>query len=119
MKRLIHASSDNQIAQAKKFVRQLIYTVWSSDENGRSVKYFSDPNMMRNIVKSEYDNTDTSESFAEWVYNQRNDLFKDFVYNNLDKSKYSSEVINIAKDYFDNLTQADYNRNLYLKRESR
>ena len=119
MKRLVNAASDNQIAQAKKFVRQLIYTVWTCDENGRPVEYFSDPSMLCNILIDEYKRSGTYESFSKWIYNQRDDIFRNFVYNELDRSKYSEEVIDIAKDYFDNLTQSDYNRNLYLSRENK
>lgn len=118
MKRYIKSASDNQIAQAKKYVRTLIYTVWTTDEFGNHVKYFSDPDMMCNVLKEAYKASETNMSFSEWIYAQRDELFKDFVYEKLDESRYSDEVVDIAKEYFDNLTPADYNRNLYLKRES-
>lgn len=115
MKRWIHAASDAQVNSVKKYVRTLIYTVWTEDpENPSDMLLFSDPNMFCNMLVTEYIKLQPKESFPLWIYNRRDELFKDFVYTNLENSKYSSEVINIGKDYFDNLTLADYNRNLHL-----
>lgn len=119
MKRYILSASDNQIAKAKKYVRTLIFTVWTSDENGNHVRYFSDPSMLCNVLKKDYQRSKPNKDFSSWIYDQRDDLFRDFVYQKLDDSKYSDEVVDIAKDYFDNLSQSDYNRNLHLKRDSK
>lgn len=118
MKRIVYASTASKIAAAEKKIRQLIYSAWTCDENGNPIDYFSNPNMLGNIVMKQYADEDPDISFTQYVFDRRNDLFNDYVIDYVEtNANWSDEIQNAAMNYYYDLSPSDYNRNLYLRRD--
>lgn len=123
MKRQVYSASRSKLKRAYHDVRQCIYDIWTNDEVGEFRNSFFDPKLLCNTELKEYFNNVASndgkptESFSDQIFRKRFDLFEDGVTAYIEESNYSDEIKEAMFDYSYNLTQIDYNRNLYLNRE--
>ena len=120
MKRVIISDASlktaTYLAKLEKFVRSMIYQVWNYDGNESGL--FTDPNSLANRTLDYYvDEVDKSIKFSEYVYRNRHDLFDEGVKKYIHDKAKSEDDEKFMLDYYDSLSQSDYNRNLYLRRD--
>lgn len=125
MKRQVYSASEAKLKRAYYDVRSCIYDIWTNDEVGEFRNSFFDPKLLCNIELKEYfnnlvdNNGRPTGSFSDQIFRKRFDLFEDGVTTYIEESNYSDEIKEAMFDYFYNLTQIDYNRNLSLNREDK
>lgn len=108
-----------QMASAEKLIRQIIYSIWTTVPGGNPVGetiYYSDPRLLCNITEREFVDSGQSGLFSDYVFNHREDLFDADVAARIDALNKPEAYKDHMIKYYNGLTQADYNRNLFLKR---
>jgi len=117
MYRYIRSSeiTNSRIRKCKKLVRDYIWQCFS-----QGGEYFNDPEMLSNIEYMKWYDSDEDISWAEYVYKHRHDIFDKYILDKIenDPEIKTEEEQNCMIDYFNNLQPSDYNRILYLKRDS-
>ena len=81
--------------------------------------HWTDPNCKSLQLQRRYIDEDVTESFRDFVYNMRYDLFETAVTDAINNFAKSQDEADFMWRYFDNLTPSDYARNLYLNRPQR
>jgi len=95
--------------QVRKFIENCFY------EGGKN---FVDPNMRCNQIYSDWYNSGRDEPWYLYVYNHRDEIFDDYVMDKIVRSNFSEEEKDHMSDYYHSLSSSDYNRLLFLKRDS-
>lgn len=121
MKRYIKSSlSPNKMNNLANTVRDLMYRVWyHTDEDGVDVH----TRQIADYIEAR--RTDSSyDSLSEYVYDHRHDIFDDYVLRKIStiaKDTHGTRITEdgrqFMRDYYDKLTQTDYNRLLMLRRD--
>ena len=105
----------SRFKKCEKLVRDYIWQCFA-----QGGKYFNDSNMLSNIEFMKWYNSDENISWAEYVYKNRHNIFDTYVLNKIDNDSRvkSDQEREHMVEYFNNLQPTDYNRILYLKRDS-
>ena len=118
MKRYIRSDastmSTSKMVGLRKTVNNLIYHC-----------YIANNNYLKNMIVDDFELSDEPGDYPEFVFNHRHNYFDDYVIekiNTMNKDLRGVKVTDTDRDYmlnyYQDLTQADYNRNLYLKRDA-
>lgn len=118
MKRYIRSDastmSTSKMVGLHKTVNNLIYHC-----------YMSDDGHLKNMIIDDFESSNKLDDYPEFVFNHRHTYFDDYVINKINtmhKDLRGVKVNDTDRDYmlnyYQDLTQVDYNRNLFLKRDA-